>query len=184
VIEASTNPNGCVFLSVHLPLTNLMLCALEELNHPPTVVVLHPSGFRGGRTPLWGKGRDLPGLAANRSVLLKARRILSHGGSLAALIDTGLDSPLNGNALRLSGLVGARVVFAITALQTNGEILVQFYTPPDPFCGSEEGVALNLEFLQEKLDNLLGAQISERLRAQPIALRRAKSQLAEIDSNQ
>jgi hypothetical protein len=153
LIEASTNAKGLVILSVHLPLTGLIVTALEELNHPPTFIV--SQGLRKGVFTILGKGKELPLLISDGGVLLRARTILNHGGSLGVLINTGVGSPLNGNFLRLIGRAKARAIFAIAALQTNGEILVQWYTPPNPFCRSEEEVAVNLEFFQAKLDDLL-----------------------------
>jgi hypothetical protein len=55
--------------------------------------------------------------------------------------------PIHTNIFRIVRLIGARVVFAIAELQPSGEILVEYFEPPDPFLTREESIAMNLEVL-------------------------------------
>jgi hypothetical protein len=97
----------------------------------------------------------LPVIFADKSVLIKVRNILRKGGLLATLVDANLGDPLNCNVFRLIRTVDARVVFFSTALQRGGEILVEFFAPPDPLCLTDESVLSNLLVLQSKADTIL-----------------------------
>jgi lauroyl/myristoyl acyltransferase len=155
VHEAKTNAQGMVICSVHLPLINLILRPLVDLGLPPTAVVADQAALVEGKSALWGTLDGLPGLATDANVLLKVRNILRRGGSVAALIDTNLGDNLNPNMFRLVRSVGARVVFALAELLPSGEIQIEYFAPPDPFCRSNESVLANLQVLQSKIDHVL-----------------------------
>ncbi len=155
VLEARTNPTGLVYCCVHVPLANFVLSALVEMNCPPTAVVSDVFLLKNGMYPVWGSNERLPGLVTDRDVLLKARTILRHGGSVAAMIDSTLGEPLNRNIFRLIRSLGARVIFAIPELQANGEVLVAFYSPPDPFCTTDETIVSNIDFIQAVIDRVI-----------------------------
>lgn len=155
VFEAKTNPKGMVVVSVHLPLANLVLRYLEEVGCRPDAVLAHGDLLIDGRLNLGGTVEGVPGLATDGNVLLRVRNILRRGGVVAGMIDTELGAPLNTNMLCLVGSVGARLVFSLAELGKDGEIVARFYTPPDPFCKSSEGILSNVEFFQARLDNLL-----------------------------
>jgi hypothetical protein len=156
VKEARTNPGGMLVVSVHLPLGIFILRSLVEIGCPPTAVIAHGDLLKNGAFPIWGTVDGLPGLATDGNVLVKTRRILRHGGSIGAMIDAQLGEPISTNILRLLRFIGARMVFALVDLHPSGEIVVKFYNPPDPYCGSDEGILKNLEFFQSKLGDLLG----------------------------
>lgn len=187
IFEASANPNGMVAASIHLPLIHLMLRSLVDAGRQPTAVVTHVSVLRNGKTPLWGTDEGLTPLALERNVLIKVRGIMRHGGSVAALIDPSLGSPLNLNIFRLIRLAGARVVFAIPELMPDGTILVEFLTPPDPFCLTHESVLSNLHFLQTEVERAL--KLSPQPAAPVVAINQlgpdptAAAKLSEVDSS-
>jgi hypothetical protein len=153
--EARTNPKGMVMVSVHLPLAIFISRTLLELDCPPDAIVASGELLKNGMFPIWGTVNEVPGLAADRNVLIKTRSILRRGGSIAAMIDTQVGGSIEVNLLRLLGSVGARLVLALAELQSSGEILVQFYNPPDPFCSSDEGIMKNVEFFEQKIDEIL-----------------------------
>lgn len=155
VHEAAVNPNGMAILSAHLPLANLILRALVEMNCRPTAAISHADAILNGKVAVWGVPGGIDGLEADGIVLLKTRKILREGGSVAAMIDTDLGAPLNANILRLLGSVEAHAIFATAELQPNGEILIAFHTPPDPLCKTDESIVTNLEFFRAKVDQIM-----------------------------
>ena len=154
VLEAWNHPRGTVICSVHLPLWNSILGSLVELNCSPTAVL--GGGRPDGKLLVFGSIVELPSLPINQCILIKAQRILRSGGSVATVIDTCLGNPLNPNILKLVGSVGARAVFATTELDENGEILIRFSNPPDPFCKSDQSIQSYLEYFQARIDHVLG----------------------------
>jgi hypothetical protein len=150
VREARKNPNGIVLCSVHLPFVHLVLRCLVELGMPPTAVISGRDGIVDKRLPLWGMAESLPAFAPDRNVLAKARTILRKGGFVSTLIDASRGGPMDPNALRFIRSVGARLVFFTTELQSDGQIAVEFFAPPDPFCLSDESVIANLQALERK----------------------------------
>jgi hypothetical protein len=167
VHEGATNPSGMAILSAHLPLANTILRALVEMNHRPTAAISHVDALWNGKVPVWGVPGGVEGLEANKNVLLKARKILREGGSVAAMIDTGLGAPLNVNILRLLGSVEARAIFATAELQPNGDILIEFHTPPDPLCRTDESIVTNLEFFRAKVDRIMCGVFSKMSTSDP-----------------
>ncbi len=150
IFAAKENPGGTAVISVHLPLAILVLRSLVDIGCAPTAVLSHGGYLRGGKFPV-GAGEGLPGLTPGPTVLVRARSVLRRGGLVAAMIDTQLGAPLNTNMLDLLGSVGARAVFALAWLQADGEIVVEYYNPPDPFCTSKEGILSNIEFFRGKV---------------------------------
>jgi len=166
IFEARANSKGMVVAAVHVPLTILAVRTLVDLKCPPDAVLAGAGGIIDGKFWAGGMAERLPGLdVANRIVLVKVRNILRRGGVVVGMIDTQLGGSLNGNLLRLLRPLGARLVFMYAELQKNGEILVRFYTPPDPFCCSEEGVLSNLEFIRAKVDEILNPGSRQRSEA-------------------
>jgi hypothetical protein len=154
LLGAWNHPHGIVICSVHFPLWNSILRSLVELNCSPTAVL---GGARpNGKLPVWGSVVELPALPINQCILIKVQRILRSGGSVATMIDTFLGDPLNPNILKLVGSLGARAIFATTELDDNGEILVRFSNPPDPFCKSDESIRSNIKYFQARIDHVLG----------------------------
>jgi hypothetical protein len=150
LIEARTNPNGMALVSLHVPFFDLILRPLFELGCPPDAVISSVSQILDGKFRVGGMAESSPALAAqDPNVLLKARRILQRGGMVAALIDA--NNRLNPNILRLVGSVGARLLFYVSEMQENGEILFRFLPPPDPFCRTPEGILSNIEYLRAKV---------------------------------
>ena len=155
IFQAWNRPEGVVVCSVHLPLWNLILRSLVELNCSPTLVLAGEKAIRDGMFPPWGSAVRLPALVVDKKIYIKARGILRRGGSVATMIDDGSSPSLNQNVLKFIGAVGARVVFATVELQGNGEVLVQFYTPPDPFCKTEQSVRSNIAYFESRIDAVL-----------------------------
>jgi hypothetical protein len=156
ILEARANSSGFVMVSVHMPLAHLALRSLVEMGFPPDAVLANKAALRDGKFPVGGRAEGVPGLAAGSGmVLVKARSILRRGGSVAALIDVELGTPLDPSILRLVGAMGARLLFALTEVQKNGEVLTRFYIPPDPFCRTTDGVKSNIAFLKAKVLELL-----------------------------
>jgi hypothetical protein len=154
-VDALKNPNGVVLCSVHLPFVRLVLRRLVEFGAPPAAVIADEGALTNGRLPVWGMSDSIPGLVADRSVLLKVRNVLRQGGVVATLIDTNLGDPLHCNIFALIQSVGARLVFFTTELQPDGEIMVEFIAPTDPFCLSDESVLSNLLALQSRTARIL-----------------------------
>ena len=74
---------------------------------------------------------------------------------MVRMLDNGSSARLNLNLLKLVGAVGARAIFTTVELQRNGEILVQFHNPPDPFCKTEESIRSNVEYYENRIDCVL-----------------------------
>jgi hypothetical protein len=155
VQEARSNVGGVAVVSVHVPLGPFSIRSLVDIGCPPDAVLAHGDLLKDGMFPVWDKIDALPGLATEGNVLVKSRSILRRGGSIAAMIDTQLGKPINVNILRLLRSTGARVIFVLAELQASGEILVEFYNPPDPYCSTDEGILKNVEFFKKKVDDLL-----------------------------
>lgn len=186
ILETRTNPRGVALCSVHLPFVRVVLSRLVELGVPPTAVIAHESALINGRIPVWGTTETLPGLVGDGNVLFKVRSILRQGGMVATLIDINLGDPLNSNVFRLIRSVGARVVFFTTELRTSGEIVVEFFAPPDPFCLSNESVLSNLLVLQDRTDRILQFPSGQRAIATlPFKKEASRTQVAnlELDSS-
>jgi len=149
-----TNGCGIVFCTVHIFLVNACLKAvLEASRHDLTVISGVPE--LGNECPVYGLNRSIPAIFADTTVLLKMKRILLRGGSVAVLVDKGIGAPLAANSLRLARIVGARLFFGAPELQANGEILLAGCEAPDLQTGGEESVQLTLEALQAQRDRIL-----------------------------
>lgn len=188
VLEAAANPNGMVICSVHLPLVNLILRGLVDMGRAPTAVVSGMTVLRNGESPLWGMREGLPVINTDGYVLNKVRHVLQRGGSVFALVDTSQYRSLNPNMLRLVRAVRGQVVFAITELQENGDIQVEFFAPPDPFCSSEMTIEDNLTALRTRIDGVLQSppehQIGTSAPVREITSAKAKAvELSEFDSS-
>jgi hypothetical protein len=155
LLEAQKNPKGLVLCSVHLPLVWLTLRGLVEAGVPPTAVVTNDPMMDEGKVNVWGATGTLPGLRADASVLVRARSILRHGGQITTLVDLELGYPLNCNVFRFIRLVGACLIFFTIELLPSGEIMVEFFAPPDPFCQSDESVVSDLLALQSRVTRVL-----------------------------
>jgi hypothetical protein len=155
VLAASRNPNGVVICSGHLPLVDLCLPPLVESNCRPTVVAAYTPEWTDGY-PVWGLSERLPIIEMDGLVLVKMRSILRKGGSVAILIDTtSCCKAYSSNTFRLAQTVGAEVVFMVAELRKDGQILVEYLSPPDPYCRSNESMRRNLEALQARVDSIL-----------------------------
>jgi lauroyl/myristoyl acyltransferase len=155
ILEAQKNPHGVVLCSVHLPFIRMVLRRLVELGIPPTAVIAGASAQASGRLAVWGMAESLPALVPDKDVLFKVRSILRHGGVVGTLIDVDLSAPMNANVFRLIRSIGARLVFFTTELQPDGEIMVDFFAPPDPFCLSDKSVLSNLSALRSRAARIL-----------------------------
>ena len=167
ILEARENPSGLVLCSVHLPLVRLALSVLVDQGVPPTAVVVHEDVKAVGALPVWGTAESLPALAADRDVLLKVRTVLRRGGFVAALIDSAIDYPPISNMFRLIRSVGARVAFVVSEIQPDGTVMIEFLSPPDPFCTSDESVVSNIVYLQESIDRVLHLPARQPMVAAP-----------------
>lgn len=176
VLEASRNPHGMLLCSAHLPLVNACLQSLMEMNCCPSAVVAQRSVMPDGKYPVWGFGRQVPGIASDGLVLVRVRSVLRRGGSVAVLVDNHFCESYSSHVFQLSRAVGAQVVFMIPALQPDGQILIEYSSPPDPLCRSEETIGLNLLALRSKVDGVLQGRL-EKTPAEraPAAARGAES---------
>jgi len=174
ICSERSNPNGLVLCSLHLPFVMVSLRLLMESGVPPTAVVANSPPLIDGRMPVFSTAEDLPGLIADSDVLFKLRTILRKGGFVAALVDSYLGDPPNRNVFHLIRLVGACVVFVVSELQPDGSILIEFISPPDPFCMSNESVISNLLFLQNRTHQIL--QQAPRIEVAPLQDRKSASQ--------
>ncbi|MBV8438010.1 MAG: hypothetical protein JOY95_10905 [Silvibacterium sp.] len=163
IIRASANPNGMAICSVHLPLKHMGLRPLADLNRSPDAVITAQRELVNGKFPVWGLGQGLPPLNSDRHVLLKVRTILRRGGSIAALIDNGRGELFPHKLFHLIRSVKAQVVFVLAQLQPNGEILVEYFTPPDPFCKTDDSISSNLLVLKARIDRVLQASPDNQL---------------------
>ena len=154
VLRASKNRNGMLICSVHLPLVNSILRPLVDMDCPPTAVV-SGDAIGNGKSPVWGLNQGIPVIAPDKNALLRAKTILRKGGSVAALIDPGLGDAYNQNIFRLIGHIGAEVVFATAELQGSGDIVVEYFAPPDPLCSNDVSIVENLQVLKAKIECVL-----------------------------
>jgi len=154
VLRASKNRNGMLICSAHLPLINSILRPLVDMDCTPTAVV-SGAAQENEQSPVWGLDRGIPVIEPDKNVLLRAKTILRRGGSVAALIDPGLGEAFNQNIFRLIRHIGAEVVFATAELQGNGDILVEYFAPPDPRCSNDVSVSQNLEALRARIESIL-----------------------------
>ena len=188
ILDAATNPKGMVICSVHLPMVNLIPRSLVDMNRAPTAVVSALSVLRNGKSPLWGLREGLPVINTDGYVLNRARHVLLRGGSVLSLVDTDLHGSLNPNMLCLVRAVEAQLVFAISELQTNGDIQVDYFAPPDPFCRTDQAILSNLQALQARVDRVLQSP-SQRKIAPVLPIRKISSanvggvELSELDSS-
>jgi hypothetical protein len=175
ILNARSDPNGLVLCSIHLPFIRLALLPLVAAGAPPSAVIADPEALIGGKLALWSTTKELIGLAADRDVLFKVRTILRHGGFVATLIDHYVNDPLNTNVFRLIRLTGARMLFAISELQPDGTILIEYLSPPDPSCLRDESIVANLLFLQSRTDRILH-QLSSQKRVVNLTPKKTASQ--------
>jgi hypothetical protein len=155
VLEAARNPHGVLFCSCHIPLANICARPLVDLNVPPSAVTAREAVTANSQFPLWGLARGLPVLEPDAMLFVKMRTILQHGGSVALLIDRHLDDPYSPNVFRLARRLGARVVLMVASLQDDGRIEVEYFSPPDPFCTTDEGIFANLQALDNRVQRIL-----------------------------
>jgi hypothetical protein len=155
ILDACANPNGMVLCSFHLPLIHLALRPLVDIGRPQTAVVSGEEGLTNSKFPVPGLGDGLPAVVFDSHVLFKVRRILHQGGLIAALVDTGPFGDIRLNIFRLIRSVGAQLVFTVVGLDPDGEILVEYFAPPDPFCRSDESISANLQALKNRVDQVL-----------------------------
>ena len=155
-LRASGNEHGLVFCSVHLPLVFATLAPVKGMPFAPTWVVatdVRP----GGTFPVWGYEDGLPAIKRDGLALVRMRSILRRGGSVAVLID--LDDhwckSLSVNTLHLVRALGARLIFMLPEIRKNGQVIVEYVEPPDPWCRSDESIALNMKDLRERIDRIL-----------------------------
>lgn len=156
ILAASQKPRGMVLCSGHLPLVDACLRPLVDANCRPAVVAAYSPEWSDGTYPVWGLSDRLPIIHKGGLVLVKMRSILRKGGSVAILIDTAsCCKAYSSNALRLAQAVGAEVVFMVAELEEDGQILVEYFSPPDPLCSSDESIGWNLDALQARIDGIL-----------------------------
>jgi hypothetical protein len=166
IIDARGKPYGVMICSVHLPLVHLILRSLAVMNCAPDAVVAGQKEMRNQRIPLWGLEGELPGIVPGPHVLLRVQRELRRGGAVFALVDTDLGDSIRPNIFRLVRIAGARAVFAIPELLPNGEILVKFSVPPDPFCLSDPSIFANIQALHVHLERIF--QVPSKHPATPV----------------
>jgi hypothetical protein len=144
-----------VICSVHLPFYQVVLRHLAEAGARPTVVVAGEHIITNGEAHIWGTKLGFPALVADGNVLLKARGILRKGGSVFVLVGGSDPSEMNMNVFRFVRSVHARLVFFTVEMQPDGEIMIEFFSPPDPLCLSDESVLSNLLALQDRIVRIL-----------------------------
>jgi hypothetical protein len=76
LLEVREHPNGVVPCSIHHPFVRLLLRCLAPLRALPTAVVAESRAIVNGRYSIDGLEESVPGLEANRDVLVKVRTIL------------------------------------------------------------------------------------------------------------
>jgi hypothetical protein len=155
ITEACEDSQGVVVCSVHHPLVHCFLRSLVDIGHPPTAVVAGVPEQRRGMVPLWGSKGGLHAINPDGNVLLRARSVLRHGGIVAALVDSAIQDPIQRNIFRFIRSISARLVFVIAELQPNGEIVVDYFAPPEPDFSGDEAIELNLQALIARRDRVL-----------------------------
>lgn len=156
LIREAQARGGLVVCSRHMHFDILQPRGLMELGIPCRVVVVaSESGIRDGVMPLWGVPEGMPALASNAKTLLKARTVLREGGIVAVLLDTGAGRAANLNILRLVRRLRAEILLATVELEPDGEILVDVFHAPDPFCRTEESIESNVVELTARTERIL-----------------------------
>lgn len=153
LLEASRNPRGMLLCSAHMPLVEACIRPLLEMNCSKPACV--DTILMDGEYPVWGSDKRLPGILCDEYVLVRVRSVLRKGGAVALLIDSNFCRTYCANVFQLSRAVGAQVVCAVAELQPDGYILVEYFSPPDPFCTSPDSILLNLQALQTRVDSIL-----------------------------
>lgn len=170
LLSNGNGSKGIVLCSAHIPLVRMAVTAAVALEAPlSAAVMVNPP--KGGQMPVLGTNVHLPTLTAGPAVLLKARSILSSGGSVMLLVDHYTGGAYSPNAFQLAGRVGARMVFFFVELEANGTIAVRFVNPPDPSCATDEGIAANLAALHTEIQNILCKSSRVTGRSQPAPAR-------------
>ena len=100
---------------------------------------------------------------------------------MVTLIDNNLGA-LNTNVFRLIRSTGARVLFMVFELQPDGSILIEYLSPPDPFCLSNESVVSNLLFFQERTDRITRSLNRFSIHSEKIMTPQAEVATVEVDS--
>lgn len=162
LLQAMDHPRGVLICSSHIPLAYICSRPLVDIRRPPTVVIAGGPAALNGEFAVWGLAQGLPILDPDSNVLVKIRTVLRRGGSVAMLIDTHLDLPYSPNVFRVARALGAQVVFTVAELQPDGSILVEYFSPPDPCCKTDEGVYANLQMLEDRVHRILSGSSGEQ----------------------
>lgn len=157
VLRQDPSKRGVMFCWTHVPLFRIPLHALMQMGCYAPVVVADPGNIVGDHEfVVPGMAERLQAIPLDLYVLVKMRTVLHQGGSIACLADYAVGEALSPNVLRLAGRMGSRVIFLWAERRKDGTIDVHFMDPPRPLCGSEEDIAVNIEFLRRENRRLLG----------------------------
>jgi hypothetical protein len=147
---------GLLFCWTHLPLSTMPLYALAEMGYALPMVVANPGNICGeSEFIVPGKTKRARAIVANLHVLMKIRKVMHGGGSVACLADAKLGAPVTSHVLRIAGQAGARVVFQWAERRPDGTIDIYFINAPRPLNESEEDIEVNLEFLRAQNRRIL-----------------------------
>lgn len=154
--QAMARGQGLVVGSAHLFLIRCAVLALARmLPQAETMTVASPNAIEDEAVPLWNQPVRLAAVAIGDSPLLKLRTLLRAGGIAPVLMDRVMGSELDAKILRLVRAVGAQLLLSTVELQSNGEVLIEVFSPPDPDCQTEESIHANLEALRLRRDAIL-----------------------------
>lgn len=127
----SAAPEGLVLCSAHLPLVKVACRALMDSGiRVDAAITENPSVV--DSIAIWGRADRMPAIRADRNVLLKARTLLTSGGTVLLLADTSPGGPFSPHIFELVERVRARVILFSTELRHDGVVSIRFFPADGP----------------------------------------------------
>ena len=148
------NDAGIVFCTTHLPLVKVAISAtLTSGFKIDKAIVATPNTQE--LMPVWGITQKIPTIKSDKLSLLRAKNILSQKGCVLLMLDGYYGGKYSPNIMRLAGKLGSKAIFFLPELKPNGNIDIQIMQLPHPYCENEIAVTNNIQFVSDKVDQLL-----------------------------
>ena len=147
--QEKINPNeSSIFISVHLPLNKVALCAFEDSGYPLKSIIANYSD-KGDEMAIWGTKRTIPVILGNSQSFVKAKNALKIG-NLGLLVDNGKES-LNPNIFFLSQKLNKKVYFISTVLAKDFSVEIKFKSLPFPYSLDILEIEQNIKFIKDEV---------------------------------
>jgi hypothetical protein len=178
VLDHYTSLGPVVYYTPHLPLCEVPLRVLADLQYPVPVFVADQGRMvDGDKLIVPGLHRPSPSLPSTEATLVRMRTLLQRGQTVGSTADRNFAGEFYVNPLRLAGRLRVPVIFPFAELAADGVVDVTFRPLPHPLCESEEAIAENLQFLHDRRNTVLmalgvtppPAQAPEACRSRPVS---------------